>query len=110
MKKQGEEAASLARFSDGLSLERQMPAELDLPGHRGRGIKQGLREIIRRLGNNPVQPGKRSGKQVHWTTRGLDNPVRRNAIEIEHIIHMVEIDMVENVGPLHDRTHRDAAI
>src|ERR1051326_7861907 len=91
-------------------LEHEPQSKLNLSRDVRLRIKQRLIQLTDVGGHHSVQPGKRPGNQVQRAPRCIDNSVRRNAVEVKHVIDVVEIDVVEDVRALHDGIDGDATL
>lgn len=91
-------------------LKSQPQSELHLPRLVSLGIKQRLGQLVYAGGLYAVQSSKWTRQEVYRAIGGLNNAVGRYAIEIEHVIHVVIVDAVQQVGALNNEADPRATI
>src|SRR5579864_198819 len=94
------------------ALEGNPQAKLHLARHVCLREEQRISKLAGAGGFHTLQAGEGSGNQVQGTSCRLHDPVCWDAVDIKRIIHMVEIDMVQNIDRLRDQiqTHVVLAI
>src|SRR5260370_2411105 len=66
-------------------------------------------QVLNAVWLHAMQSGVRSGQQVKRLTVG-HRPGRSKAVHIKHIVDLVEVGPIENVGAFHDKVHSDSAV